>query len=411
MSGVVIVGAGQAAAQAALSLRDGGYQAPVTLVGEESEQPYQRPPLSKAYMLGKADEAALRVRQPDLYAAQDIRVVTGERVEAIDRASRRVSLACGGELAYDHLILATGARNRALPARGADLDGVFMLRTLEDARRLRARLTTARRAVVVGAGFIGLEFAAVAAKSGCAVEVIEAAERVMARAVSPFMSGFFAQAHRDMGVVFHFAEGVLAITGADGKGAEVHTTSCRRVAADLVVVGIGVIPNVELAEAAGLATGNGICTDADLLTSDPSISAIGDCASSPSPFADGPVRIESVQNATDQARAVARRLCGRPAPYGAVPWFWSDQGAHKLQIAGLGRPDDETLVLGDPSTGRFSVCRFHRGRLACVESVNRAADHMAMRKLLQSGGTPSMEVVATPGFDLKAFVAALPTAA
>ena len=403
--GIVVAGAGQAGFQLAASLREGGFRDPITLVGDEAALPYQRPPLSKAYLAGKTDQEGLFLRPPGFFAEHAIAHRPGLRAVAIDRAARLLQLSDGGHLPYAHLVIATGARNRPLPVPGAELDGVRQLRGLADADALRAQIEAARAIVVVGAGFIGLEFAAVAAGRGLSVTVIEAAERPMARAVSAEMGAFFGGAQEAMGVRFAFGAGVTAILGRDGRAVGVALADGRELPADLVLVGIGVLPNRELALEAGLPAEDGVRVDAFLSTPDPAISAIGDCARFPSPFAhgltpDGTVRIESVQNAIDQGRCLAARLTGKPAAYGALPWFWSDQGRHKLQIAGLAGPTDASVVRGSGSA--FSVFRFRDGRLSAVESVDRAGDHMIARRLLTAGTPLSPDQAADPGFDLKA---------
>jgi len=379
---VVIVGAGQAGFQTALSLRQEGFSGKVVLIGDEPSLPYQRPPLSKAYLFGKVGLDALRFRQEKFYGDHRIEV-RHDLVAAIDRTNRSVILGSGTSVPYDHLVLAVGAHNRALPVPGAELDGVLGLRTLADADALRARLKEAKNVVVVGAGFIGLEFAAVANTLGANVHVLELADRAMARAVTSEMSNLFADAHRSWGVHLEFRQGLSSIEGSQGKVAAVKTTHGGRLPADLVVFGVGVLPNVQLAAEAGLDVENGIRVDAHLVTSDPAISAIGDCAQFPSLEAGGTVRLESVQNATDQARTVAARLAGKPArPYAAVPWFWTDQGDLKLQMVGLVQGCDETVVLGSAEAWSFSVLCFRHKQLIAVESVNRAADHVAARRLL-----------------------------
>ncbi|MCJ2071158.1 FAD-dependent oxidoreductase [Methylobacterium sp. J-030] len=404
-AGIVVAGAGQAGFQLAASLREGGFREPITLVGDETALPYQRPPLSKAYLAGKTDREGLFLRQPGFFAEHAITHRPGIRAVAIDRAVRRLHLADGDSLAYDHLVLATGARNRPLPVPGADLGGVHQLRGLADADALQAEIAAARAIVVVGAGFIGLEFAAVAAARGLPVTVIEAADRPMARAVSAEMGAFFRGAHEAMGVRFAFGAGVTAILGRDGRATGIALADGTELPADLVLIGIGVLPNRDLALDADLPADDGVRVDAFLATPDPSISAIGDCSRFPSPFAhglsaDGTVRIESVQNAIDQGRCLAARLLGKPAPYGALPWFWSDQGPHKLQIAGLSGPGDASVVRG--SGDAFSVFRFRDGRLSAVESVDRAGDHMIARRLLAAGTPLTPDQAADPGFDLKA---------
>jgi 3-phenylpropionate/trans-cinnamate dioxygenase ferredoxin reductase subunit len=412
---VVIIGTGQGGFQVAASLRDEGFDGRVVLVGDEGDLPYQRPPLSKAYLTGEADADLVRMRPDRFFAEHGLELRAGVRATRIDRAGRQVILESGEALPYDHLVLAVGARNRPLPVPGADLDGVLQLRTLGDAEALRRRLDAARQAVVVGAGFIGLEFAAVAAARGIAVTVVEATDRPMARALSAAMSGFFQGAHERQGVRFVLGTTVTRILGTGGRASGVETEDGRRFPADLVLVGIGVVPNAEVAAEAGLAVADGIVVDEHLRTSDPAISALGDCAAHPSRFAGGgALRLESVQNAVDQARCVAARLAGRPAPYASLPWFWSEQGALKLQIAGLATPHERAVVRGDPSPGAegggFSVFCFNGGKLVGVESVNRPLDHILARKLLALGIEVTPEQAADPGFDLKRHASAPPVA-
>jgi len=391
-AGVVIVGSGQGGYQVAASLRDDGYQGPVVLVGEEPGLPYQRPPLSKGFLAGKTPVEELALRPESFYPGRDIALLSSQRVMHIDRATRRVALAGGRELPYGHLVLATGTRPRLLLVPGAELDNVVPLRSCADAQAIHARLQTARHVVVIGAGFIGLEVAVVARAMGCEVHVIEFADRALKRAVSKEVGGFLVEAQAQRGVVFSFSTGVASLAGDGGKVAAVLTYTGRTIPADLVVIGVGVEPNIELARGAGLAVDDGIVVNAQLLTSDPAISAIGDCARFPADYSPVPVRLESVQNAVDQARCVSARLAGKSAPdtrYDKLPWFWSDQGEYRLQIAGVSAADDDAVVRGDMSQGKFSVLRFRGERLTAVESINSAADHMAARKLLAEGTSVS----------------------
>ncbi|MBV9393547.1 MAG: FAD-dependent oxidoreductase [Methylobacteriaceae bacterium] len=407
LDSVVIAGAGQAGFQTAASLRQDGFAGRIVMVGDEPGLPYQRPPLSKAYLMGKTTAEALTFRPEKFFVDNRIEIVAQTRVTAIDRTNKRVALSSGETLDYDHLVLALGAHNRALPIRGAALEGVFGLRTLADADAIGAMLADAHEVVVAGAGFIGLEFGAVASALGKSVHVLELADRTMARAISPAMSQLFAAAHASWGVNIDFGQGLAALAGERGRVCAVETTDGRKRPADVVVVGIGVLPNAAIAAEAGLDIDNGIKVDAELLTSDPTISAIGDCASFPSPYTGSHIRLESVQNAADQGRAVAARLMGRAAPYGAVPWFWSDQRDLKLQIAGLSIGADTTIVVGNRDERRLSVLCFRGDKLLAVESVNRGADHVAARKMFARGTPPLTPAEASrPDFDLKAWEAA-----
>lgn len=399
----MIVGAGHGGVQCAASLREEGYDGPILLICDEPHWPYQRPPLSKAYMKGTATRDSLALRGPAFFTEHGIDTRFGERVTSINRATKTVHLASGAIQPYAHLVLATGARARPAPFKGADLDGVFTLRNLDDADRLRARFEAAGTIVVVGAGFIGLEFAATAAMTGKIVTVVEAAPRVMGRAVSPPLSRFFADAHRAFGATLLTHTLVSAISGPEGRVRSVTLGDGTELEADLVAVGIGVLAEDSLAHACDLRCGDGIAVDDHMRTSDPDISALGDCANFPSAWAGGPARLESVQNATDQARVVAKRLAGGDAAYTALPWFWSDQGDLKLQIAGLLRDADLFVTRGDPETRAFSIFAFAGQVLRAVESVNRGGDHMAARRILTDGLVLTPEEAADPAFDLKAF--------
>jgi 3-phenylpropionate/trans-cinnamate dioxygenase ferredoxin reductase subunit len=401
---VVILGAGQAGLQAALSLREEGFAGTIQMIGDETALPYQRPPLSKGFLLGQVGEEALELRPQAMLDKLDIRLATGVSGTGIDRAARRLALSDGSACAYGHLILATGSRVRLWSGEGADLDGVATLRTLDDARSLGLRLEAARDVVVIGAGFIGLEFAAVAAKRGKRVHVVEAADRVMARAVTPAISAFFRERHEIAGVEFRFGATLLRITGQDGRVAGVELAG-EHLAADLVLVGIGGIPIAELAAAAGLAVANGVVVDEMMATADPHISAIGDCCSHPNVFAGTRIRLESVQNAIDQGRTIAARLAGTPQPYRAVPWFWSDQGDLKLQMAGFTHGFDHQAVIGSMDEARFSLISFRNGVLIGIESVNRPADNMLARRILARPDAVTLAASEAAGHDLKALAA------
>ncbi|MEF2553749.1 FAD-dependent oxidoreductase [Aurantimonas sp. A2-1-M11] len=402
MSGerIVIVGSGQAAIQLAASLRQEGHEGPITLIGDEPGLPYQRPPLSKGYMKeGDAERLVLKPRS--FFERNAIRLLDGVRVVALDRSARTVATNDGATHGYDRLVLATGARNVRPPIAGGTHRDVVELRTLAHAETIRRRLAETRHAIVVGGGFIGLEFAAMARLAGAQVTVLEAADRLMARAVSPAISGFVLDHHRGEGIAVMLgakvaridddeAERVVGVTLADGTGIE----------GDLVLVATGVAPNVELAADAGLAVANGIVVDGTLATNDPAISAIGDCASVPGPLGTH-LRLESVQAATDQARHLASRLVhGGAAAYHAVPWFWSDQGALKLQIAGLTSGVDRFETIRQEPLVTV-ILGFRGDHLASVETVNAPGDHMAARKLLGREEAVTAEELRDAGFDLR----------
>ena len=396
--GVVIVGGGQAGLEAATALRTQGYQDSVTVVCGEAYAPYQRPPLSKEFLTGKQQAENLPLRAAAYYEKHNVALVVGDPVTRIDREAKQVYLAKGGVLDYAHLILAVGARNRPLPVKGAEF--ALHLRTLDEAVNLRRRIAEARSVVVIGGGFIGLEVAAAARGFGKTVTVIEAAPRLMERAVSPLLSDFFLAVHRGQGT-----EVVLNAAVTEVHPGRVVLNDGANIAADLVVAGIGVIPNLELARDAGLAVGNGILVDEFLRTSDPNIFAIGDCADHPNRFmnalAGGQTRLESVQNAVDQAKCVARAIQGNPSPYRDVPWFWTDQFDIRFQMVGLAAGHDEHVVRGSIENRKFSAFYFKEGRLVAVDSVNRFGDHVAARKLLGTGTPLTPAQAADETVDLK----------
>ncbi|EMD24371.1 NAD(P)/FAD-dependent oxidoreductase [Amycolatopsis azurea] len=397
METVLVVGAGQSGFGVATSLRDKGFDGRVVLIGDEPGLPYQRPPLSKGYLAGTAGDAQLRLRPEDFFAEKSIELIPG-RVASVDRDGAKVVLEDGSAHEYDHLVLATGSVNRVLPVPGSTLDGVFTLRTKDEADVLRAALESAENVVVVGGGFIGLEFAA---HAGRPVTIVEAQDRLMARVATPEVSAYFAALHEGAGHTILLGKGVAALRG-EGRVTEVELSDGSLLPADLVLVGVGVEPRTRLAEEAGLAVANGVVVDEHLRTSDPKISAVGDCANFPCVQAGTATRLESVQNAVDQARAAAAVITGEPAPYDSLPWFWTDQLGAKLQIAGILTGAGETVVTGDREGGKFSVLSFRDGVLAGVESVNRPPDHIAARRLFAADPAPRFELLEANGFDLKA---------
>ncbi|HWU60907.1 MAG TPA: FAD-dependent oxidoreductase [Ensifer sp.] len=405
---LVIVGAGQAGFQAAASLRQEGFEGSILMIGDEPALPYQRPPLSKTY-LKEGDPARLELRPRSFYERLGIDLAMPNVAVDVNRADRVVRTEDGARYPFDYLILATGSACVSPPIPGAALPGVHQLRTLSDAERLRHSLETARRVVVIGGGFIGLEFASVALQAGHEVTLIETAPRLMARALSAHMSETFGKYHMGCGLRLKLSESVLRIT-ADQRGVYSIVLEHECVEADLVLLATGVRPNVLLAVSAGLEIDNGVRATETLQTSDPAIFALGDCASFPDPFTLQRVRLESVQAATDQARLIAKNIVSdMAAPYAALPWFWSDQGQYKLQIAGLSLPgDDEAAV--ERGDGSLSVFRFRSDRFVALETVNGPSDHMAARKILQARVPVSRQELQRTDFDVKSLARAMTSA-
>ena len=403
MQRIVILGAGQAGASAAARLRALGHAGPITLIGEESAPPYQRPPLSKAYLLGEIGEERLHLRPAAFWAEQGIALRTGCRATGIDRAARRVDTTAG-PVPYDALILATGAVPRRLPgAVGGDLPGAFTLRGIADVAAMRPAMQPGARLLVVGGGYIGLEAAAVARKLGLEVVLVEAAPRILGRVACAETADWFRRLHADHGVTILEGTGLARLKGPDRVRGAVLADG-RDIAADLAVVGVGVTPATALAEAAGLEIANGIATDTFGRTSDPSIWACGDCASFPGPDG-GRLRLESVQNAIDMAETVAANLLGAARPHAPVPWFWSDQYDAKLQIAGLNTGYDRIAVRQGEGAGR-SHWYFAGARLLAVDAMNDGRAFMVGKRLLEMGRSPDPQVLADPGSDLRALVRA-----
>jgi 3-phenylpropionate/trans-cinnamate dioxygenase ferredoxin reductase subunit len=379
---IVIIGAGQAGAQAVASLRADGFTGDLVMVGDEAYAPYQRPPLSKTYLMGTLDRERLFLKPDAFYAEAKCELLLNATASAIDRAQKIVTLSDGITLPYDKLLIATGSRVREIKCPGADLPGVFYLRSIADVDKLRPAFETAKNVAIVGGGYIGLEVGAVARKYDLNVTVFEAMERVMQRAVSKPISDFYDKTHRDAGVNILLNTGVEAF---EGKGKlEAIRAGGKSYPTDIAVVGIGILPNDTLAKEAGLTVGDGIHVDPYCQTSDPSIWAAGDCTRHHG--RDGNhIRLECVQNAIDQAKFAALAMMGKPAPYKEVPWFWSDQYDLKLQIAGLAWPTDSLVVRGDPASRKFAVFHLRNGAVAAVEAVNAAPEYIVGRKLIAEG--------------------------
>ena len=375
---IVIVGAGQAAAQLVLSLRQGGYKEPIRMIGDEPYAPYQRPPLSKKFLTERPPADTLYFRPEKFWGEQGVVAAFGVSVNAIDRAAKRVTFA-DGHAEYETLFLSTGTRARDLPIPGARLDGVFSLRKIDDVRALRGPMDAARHIVIVGGGYIGLEVAAVARSEGREVTVLEAEERVMKRVTSPVISQFMQNFHRNRGVDIRVGARLAAIEGG-AKVSQVKLSDGTELPADLVLLAVGARPNDDLAAAAGLACEDGIVVDEHGQTADPAIWAAGDCTRFPSRRYGRKLRLECVQNAIDQAKAVASALLGKPQIYDPVPWFWSDQYELKLQMAGLSEGYDDAKTVGDVAEAKFSVEYRRNGKLIAVDAVNDGRAYMSGRK-------------------------------
>lgn len=376
---VAIVGAGHAAGQCIASLNQASFAGSITLIGEECWYPYQRPPLSKKYLAGELDAARLLFKPESFYSDVDVRLETS--VASINRQKRTLDTAAGETVAYDTLIIATGSRPRDLPVSGADLPGVHYLRGIADVDAIRKQLNEDARVVIVGAGYIGLEVAAVIREAGHDVTVLEAADRVMSRVVAPEVSHFYEKQHAAHGVNILLSTGARALHGED-RVTRVELNSGESIEADIVIIGIGIVPNTELAAASGLDTDDGIVVDDHCRTSDPDIYAVGDCTRHPNAILGRSLRLESVHNALEQAKTAAANICGQDVAYSQVPWFWSDQYKLKLQIAGIAEGYDDTVIRGDPEEASFSCCYLESGRLVALDAINRPRDFMQAKALI-----------------------------
>ena len=404
MTGLVVIGASYAGIQAALTAREAGYSESITAISDEEWLPYQRPPLSKDFLLGGADERSLILRDHALFENKRINLVLGHRVTEIDPRAGRVTLSGGGTLEFEKLLLGTGSRARRIAVPGSTLDGVCYLRSIADAVDLKARLAEAAEIVIVGGGFVGLEAAASAAKLGKKVTVVETAPRLLERAVSPIVSNFLFEVHLRAGVDVMLGETVTSIDGRNGRVSGAVLSSGAKLGADVILVGVGGVANEELANAAGLKCANGILVDEHGKTENPGIWAAGDCTNHFNKFADGWIRLESVQNAQDQARTAGLSIAGSHGPYESVPRFWSDQYDIKLQMVGLAGRYDRLAVRGSVEAGNFSIFYYRNSKLVAVDSVNRPGDQLAARRLIAASKSPSPEEVEDLGFDLKSLV-------
>jgi 3-phenylpropionate/trans-cinnamate dioxygenase ferredoxin reductase subunit len=397
----IIIGASHAAAQLVSSLRQEGWEGKISLIGDEPNLPYHRPPLSKAFFVGEKTEDELLIRAADFYDKNNVDLLLGSRVTKIDRDAKKITLEDGAEIAYTKLALTTGARVRKIPFTGCELAGVFYMRDLNDVKQTHKFTGPGKSAVIIGGGYIGLETAASLRKIGMNVIVIEAMERVLQRVTAPEVSAFYTRVHTEESVDIRTQAGVDAIVG------EKHVTGVRladgtTVPADLVIIGVGVIPNIELAEEAGLTIDNGIAVNEFATTNDPDIVAAGDCTNHYNPIYDRKLRLESVQNATDQAKIAAKSICGKPEVYNALPWFWSDQYDLKLQIAGLSQGFDQVIIRGNSEQGRsFAAFYFSEGRFIAVDAINRPKEFMMSKRALTSGQTADPLKLADESIEIK----------
>ena len=403
MSRTIVVGAGQAAGQLVASLRQEKYEGEILMIGEEPHLPYQRPPLSKAYLAGELPTERILVRPEKFYADKAIEARLATKVTAIDRDARTVTVETGETLAWDHLVLATGSHVRRLRIPGIDLPGVHYLRTMADVDGIREGIGEDRRLVIVGGGYIGLEVAAVARKLGMQVTVLEMEERILARVTTPEMSAYYTKVHSAHGVEIRTGAAAAEILGED-RVTGVKCTDGTEIGADMVIVGVGILPTTELAEAAGLACDNGIVVDEHCRTSDPAVFAIGDCTNHPSPLLGRRLRLESVPNAMDQARTVAKNIMGKETVYDAVPWFWSDQYDLKLQMVGFSADADESVLRGDPDSGSFARFYLKDGVIVAVDAVNRPKEFMASKQLVAARRAVDAAALADETVDVKELV-------
>ena len=402
---VVIVGAGHAGGMVAANLRQYGFEGPIVLIGEEPLAPYQRPPLSKAWLKGEADGDSLQLKEPDWYAANGVDMRLNTRADAIDLTARTVR-ASGQTIPYDALVIATGARARPLPIAGADLDGVQFLRTAADAEILKDRLGPGTRLAVVGGGYVGLEAAASAMALGGQATVLEREGRLLARVACEPLSRFYETAHRRRGVEILTSASVTALEGEAGKVSAVVLDDGRRIACDAALIGVGALPNMELAQAAGLVCRDGVVVDAEARTSDPHVWAVGDVTCRPLPLYAREGRLESVPSALELAKQAASAIAGRPQPAGEVPWFWSDQFDLKLQMAGLAVDADQQIVRGDPASESFAVFHLKGDVIRCVEAVNAPQEFMGGRMLIQKKTPVDVAKLADTSVSMKDVAAA-----
>jgi 3-phenylpropionate/trans-cinnamate dioxygenase ferredoxin reductase subunit len=401
MTGIVIIGAGHAAGQAAASLRQAKFEGPITIIGDEAHVPYQRPPLSKQYLAGTqlADKVYLRAEK--FYADKDIQLMLDTRATQIDPSTKTINLDNGETIAYEKLLISTGSRPRKLSIEGSDLSGIHYLRTMDDVDGIRADVKPGANLVIVGGGYIGLEVAAVGIELGMNVHVLEMEERILQRVTTPEMSAYYHKLHTDRGVHIHTQTGVTGFSG----NSSVEKVLCgdESFDADIVIVGIGIIPNIEIAEEAGIHCDNGIVVDNHCRTSDPDIYAAGDCTNHPNPLMNKRLRLESVPNAMDQARVSTANMLGDDKVYAAIPWFWSDQYDLKLQMVGFSADGDSQVLRGDMDTHQFAIFYLKDGKVVAADAVNSPKEFMLCKQLVGKPADPAK--LADPETDLKSLLA------
>ena len=400
MAGMVIIGCGQAGGQAAASLRQEKYEGPITMIGQEPYIPYQRPPLSKQYLSGEQEKEKLSLRQESFYSEKEINLKLGTSVLSLDPDKRELQLENGETVTYDKLLVATGGRPRKLEVDGHTLKGIHYLRNIDDVDAIKTQMSISQNLVIVGGGYIGLEVASVAIKKGLTVSVLEMESRILERVTTEEMSAFYHQLHTDEGV------NILTSTQAKAfKGSEtVESVVCgdHEIPADLVIVGIGILPNTEMAEAAGLETNNGLVVDEHCRTSNEHIFAAGDCTNHPNPILNRRLRLESVPNAMEQGRVAASNMLGGSKSYASMPWFWSDQYEHKLQMVGFSKDSDQSVVRGDMESKSFTVFYLKDGSIIAADSVNNPKEFMASKQLV--GKKASIEALADTSIELKTLI-------
>ena len=401
MTGIVIIGAGHAAGQAAASLRQAKFEGSITIIGDEAHVPYQRPPLSKQYLAGTQVADKVYLRAEKFYADKDIQLMLDTRATQIDPGTKTINLDNGETIAYEKLLISTGSRPRKLSIEGSDLSGIHYLRTMDDVDGIRADVKPGANLVIVGGGYIGLEVAAVGIELGMNVHVLEMEERILQRVTTPEMSAYYHKLHSDRGVHIHTQTGV---TGFSGNG-KVENVLCgdESFAADIVIVGIGIIPNIEIAEEAGIHCDNGIVVDDHCCTSDPDIYAAGDCTNHPNPLMNKRLRLESVPNAMDQARVSTANMLGDDKVYAAIPWFWSDQYELKLQMVGFSADGDSQVLRGDMENHQFAIFYLKDGKVVAADAVNSPKEFMLCKQLVGKPADPAQ--LADPETDLKSLLA------